>query len=146
MLKKIIATGIIFYILGCSTPGEVTLESRNISLTQLQKMVIGALPLGQKDESLNGRDYKSKYFLPQKGTFVEAPNTSKRYQAMISILGDRRPYKISVRVDVEGRRPDGTYALLKHDEGLAHVIIRRIQSTLNKRRDNRNVIDDFHAF
>ncbi len=132
-------------MVGCAT-GTGTIDNLNISLTDLQRIATAALPLGKRAESQNGREFISEYFVVQKGEYVEAAGSSHRHYAKISVLGDRRPYKIDVQVIVERKDSGGEFDQSGYDEGLARVITRRIQKTLHERRDDRNIIDDFRVF
>jgi hypothetical protein len=131
---------------GCASSGSVSIDDLNTSLVDLQRVVTDALPLGKRKQSQNTRVFYSSYFLVKKGEYEAAADHPYRNYAEIFILGDRRPYKIEVRVITEKRERDGEYSLIKYDEGLARVISRRIQMALHKRREDRNIIDDFRVF
>ncbi|MEQ1664222.1 MAG: hypothetical protein ABL927_02475 [Bdellovibrionales bacterium] len=130
----------------CATNNEAKINDLSVPMPELQKIVIASLPVGQRSESTNGRNYVSKYFISEKGTFVDGSESAKRYYAEIEIQGDRRPYSIQVNVYKEQKIAGSNTTSSIENKGLARVIIRRIQSLLYKRRDNRNVIDDFRVF
>lgn len=122
-------------------------DARRRSLIETQKIVEANLPGGKRAVSQNRREYTSNYFVRGKeGAFVEAQSEPIRYYARILVLGDRRPYTVEVRVYEEHRRSDGQFDQVNQDEGLARVIIRRIQKALYQRREDRNIIDDFRVF
>jgi hypothetical protein len=135
------------HLVGCTTtPGAVYIENLTLPLVDIQKVIQESLPVGKRIESLNQREYYSEYFVEKGGEFVAATGEPYRRTAQISIFGDRRPYKIEVIVMVERRGSGGNYTPVRPDEGMARVITRRIQSTLHKRREDRNIIDDFRVF
>lgn len=127
------------------------IENLDMPIHELQKAVEMNLPGGRRQMSANGREYKSEYFVVANGKIQLAGNASDRFYAHIFILGDRRPYTLHVSVlrehSVKGgedyNRKFETYAT---DERIAKVITKRIQETLSKRRDDRNIIDDFRVF
>jgi len=134
------------HLLGCSTPGSVSMNDVDVSIIELQKVVETVLPVGKRSQSENGREYFSEYFISKNGEFEESAQAAIRSFAHILILGDRKPYNIDVVVVVERRSSSGGYVRIKYDQGLARVISRRIQNALHKRRDGRNIIDDFRVF
>lgn len=140
-----IAIMLSYLLVGCAT-GASTINDLSMSISDLQRVVTDALPLGKRTESRNGREFYSNYFLVKKGEYEEALSTTKRNFAVITILGDRRPYQIEVVVIIEHRNQSGEFSKVGYDTGLARVITRRIQKTLHERRDNRNIIDDFRVF
>lgn len=146
MARILIFSIFIFCISNCATPGTSSLTELNYPLVDLQKLCINALPLGKRSESLNSREYYSEYFVTKGGEFESAEGKSTRMTVYIVILGDRRPYRIDIRVPVEKRMSNGQYQLVKYDKGLANMISRRMTSALHKRRDDRNIIDDFRVF
>jgi len=130
----------------CATPGAVRLEDQNIPLKTLQKAVLITMPQGKRRVSVNGRELFSNYFVIKRGRYEKALGNEKiRYSAHILILGDRRPYTLEVLVYKERRGFQG-YRREKIDEGIARVVLRRIQKALTKRRDDLNIIDDFRVF
>jgi hypothetical protein len=145
MLRRFFFISILF-LSACASQGSITLDDLDASLVDLTKLVQKSLPLGKRKESENGRVFSSEYFIFRKGEYERASDAPIRSFAEIYILGDRRPYKIETRVIVERRDGDGDYSLVKYDEGQARVITRRMQSALHKRRDDRNIIDDFRVF
>jgi len=146
MAKLVVIFVISMIVNGCATTGRIVIEDLQMSLVDLQQAVIANLPLGQRQLSSNGREYTSQYFIMKQGEFAEAVGTSSRNFAVISILGDRRPYKIEVVVTIESRDASGQYRVVKYDQGMARVISRRLEKALHKRREDRNIIDDFRVF
>lgn len=145
-MKKVLLLVLCFGLIGCATRGASQITDLNVSIQDLQRLVTGALPLGKRAQSINDREYFSEYFIERAGEYESARDAKIRKYAHILILGDRRPYKIEVQVVVEARGSAGEYQLVSSDQGLARVITRRIQSALHKRREDRNIIDDFRVF
>jgi hypothetical protein len=133
-------------MVSCASMGSMTLEDLNVALVDLQREAVAALPLGKRSQSQNARTFYSEYFVYSKGEYESGNAQPVRHYAEITILGDRRPYKMEIRVAKEVRESDGRYVLSNYDEGLTRVITRRIQSALHKRREDRNIIDDFRVF
>jgi hypothetical protein len=146
MVRILLFSISLFLLSSCATPGTATLSDLNYALADLQRLCINALPLGKRFESLNNREYYSEYFVTKGGEFESAQGKNFRMTVHIILLGDRRPYKIQISVPVEKRMSNGHYQLVKYDEGLAKMISRRMSSALHKRRDDRNIIDDFRVF
>jgi hypothetical protein len=134
------------FVTACTTRGGVRLGELDIPIVELQRAVESSLPLGKRKQSQNSREFFSEYFVMKRGEYEEGGHASVRYFAHILILGDRKPYNVDVVVEVEQRRDDGSYTRTDYDEGLARMISRRIQSSLHKRRDHLNIIDDFRVF
>lgn len=152
MLKArglIFSTLLLLFIIitpGCTSIGALEITNLNVPLNDLQRICIAVLPIGKRFESVNGREYQSEYFHTTEGELKKAEGMAVRTFVQITILGDRRPYKIEVRAPVQRRVQSGQYELVKYDEGMAKVVSRRIQSALHKRRDDRNIIDEFRVF
>lgn len=131
----------------CTAPGTVRIEDQRIPLNEILQVVQSNMPAGVKKFSRNGREYISNYFVKAKdGTFAKYDTGSVRYVALVTVLGDRRPYDIEIRVITERRARDGHFEQVGQDEGLARVISRRLEQALHKGREDRNVIDDFRPF
>ena len=132
-------------LVSCATTSE-KIEQINRPLSELQKVADQNLPVGRAKVSPNGREFYSVPFIKEKGGFAKATDHQAHYVAVIKVLGDRRPYSISVEVSVQKRQSSGQFRKSGYDQGLARVISRRIQKSLHQRRDNRNIIDDFKVF
>lgn len=120
-------------------------------LANLQRLAIAALPGGLRQGSSNGREYESNYFVPDLsgGTKYPKADAPTRYYVKITVLGDSRPYAMSVVVARERRIfQDGafTYQPNGHDTRLAKELAAKIREQLTKRREDRNIIDDFRAY
>lgn len=147
-IQKIIpALGLAFLsITGGCTHG-VGLSNQNTSLVVLRQAAKHASPGGVRYISPNGREVYSKYFPPRGGTFEEdARNYRRRAVSIIRILGDRRPYDVEFKVNIEYRRKDSSYRVVAQDQGLADQVRERFRDHLFNRPDKRDFIDDFRAF
>ena len=139
-----------FFITGCST-SKVVLKDIDVPLFSIKKTIENNLPVGKASESENGRVIRSKYYLKLGEKYVDATKMSRRFYAVVELLGDRRPYKVTVRVFKQKRvKKDGAllpaYADVGEDEIQSKISSRNILRGLNKRRDGVNVIDEFRVF
>ena len=132
-------------------PEGERIENLDLPIHELQKAVEINLPTGRRQVSSNGREYLSDFFIVSKnGKIQPAGLAADRFYAHVFILGDRRPYTLQIAV-VRERKTGGDSYNVKYekyatDERIAKVIAKRIQATLSKRRDDRNIIDDFRVF
>lgn len=127
----------------------VRIENLELPLLSLQHMVSGIVPIGTARTSSNGREFTSKNFILDQGSYKPAGEAITRYWAKITVKGSQRPYAIEVFVAREQRvlkGDDFTYEVVGHDRRLAKEIADKIKDTLAKRREDRNIIDDFRVF
>lgn len=152
MLKKYLKTNLIqllllsIFLVGCASRGQLELTELNHPLSELQGVTSTQLPVKRKYVSPNGREFRSEYFVVEEGKFAHGAQADTRYQAIVFILGDRRPYRMTIQVTKESKDDHGQFRSQGSDVGLARVIKRRIQNSLHKRRDGHNIIDDFRVF
>lgn len=138
----------IFTLVGC-THGGVRMENIDVPLVEIQKAVVNSLPLGKRTVSTNGREFFSEYFVVVEKRARPASKLGKRYYAHVYVLGDRRPYIIEglVRKEVREKGKIGPeYSDAGIDSRLSKVLMRKIKNNLSKRREDRNIIDDFRVF
>jgi hypothetical protein len=145
-MKKITWLAFVFLLSSCATIGSESLTDVKQPLADIQGIVLNTLPLGKRDQSINGREFYSEYFIMKKGDYLDASAAPQRNTLHVLILGDRRPYRIDARVISEERNSTGSYSFIEYNDELSMYFIKKIESALNKRRDNRNIIDDFRAF
>ena len=117
----------------------------NLPYQTVRKVVVNSLPLGLRQESMNGRELYSGYFSP-KDWEDDATEKSERAYAKAIILNDSRPYDVDPRVYREHKVKGSTYTALGEDKKLTRQLVERIREGLADRRDDRNIIDDFRAF
>ena len=153
---------ILFISTGCSSMGGHREKNIGYSLSAIQTTVAEKIPGGLSKVSQNRREFVSYYFLP--ATWDETYKESGRLyrgKARVFILGDRRPYDIVVRIDVDTRRATEkevktlysnddlkkrNWNQFGEDKRLAKRIAEIIVDSLKKSQRNRNLIDDFRAF
>lgn len=132
-------------------PEGERIENLDLPVHELQKAVEINLPLGRRQVSPNGREYLSDFFIVGKnGKLQPAGHATDRLYAHIFVLGDRRPYTLQIAVVRERKMGGDSYNAkfekYATDERIAKLLAKRIQTTLSKRRDDRNIIDDFRVF
>lgn len=143
-----------FLITGCANlekrPESIRLSAVESSVSDLRAAIVASFPVGHRSVSSNGREILSKHFLVSGGgRFRAAGDALDRYYAQVVILGDRRPYDVVVTVAHEKRVLRGdtfTYVIDYYDTVLARDLGKRIEQELAKRREDRNIIDDFRVF
>jgi len=116
-----------------------------LSLTTVKKTVSNVIPQGVKEESINGREFKSGYFNPRNWD-EDATDLAERAYAKVLILNSGRPYRIDVHVYREKRSRDGQYKKASEDSKLTKDLVDRLKEALADRREDRNIIDEFRAF
>jgi len=152
MLKHLILLSLI--LSGCAAlqrePQGVHLKELEGSLSEIRSAAAAALPMGHRGVSSNGREIFSKHFLVSgNGDVRPAGDALERFFATVTILGDRRPYDVKVVVAHEKRvlRGDNfVYVIDYYDTMLARDVGRKLEVELAKRREDRNIIDDFRVF
>lgn len=130
-------------MVACQHSG-VQLGETNSSLAEIKRAAVEVIgePRGVSE---NGFELKSKYY-DKKGEPIEKMEDAKdRYYTHVMIVGDRRPYDVSVQVIVEVRTPEG-FEQVDDDEFKAEEVADKIKKALHESREKRNVIDDFQAF
>jgi hypothetical protein len=120
------------------------------SLAELRSAAVAALPVGNRAISPNGREIMGRHFLVSgNGNVRPAGDALERYYAQVVILGDRQPYDIEFYVIHEKRVLKGDnfiYVTDYYDTLLARDVSRKFEVELAKRREDRNIIDDFRVF
>lgn len=142
------------FLAGCAilmNENKNALRMREVdaSVSELRTIVAAVIPVGLRAVSTNGREIVSRHFVITKDRYKPAADALERYFVQVTILGDRRPYDIEILVSHEKRvlREDRfTYVIVDYDQDLAREIEHKIRAELTKRRDGRNVIDDFRVF
>jgi hypothetical protein len=131
-------------------PQGVRLKDMEGSLADLRSAAMAALPSGHRAVSPNGREIVSKHFLlSSNGNIRPAGDAQDRYYASVTILGDRQPYDVEFFVIHEKRILKGDnfiYVVDYYDTILARDVSRKFEIELAKRREERNIIDDFRVF
>lgn len=157
MLRPLLIPSLaIFLALGCASLKErnrvqsYTLRDLESSVADIRAAVSNSVPVGIRTVSPNGRELLSKHFLRGDGNkFRPATDAIERYYVKITILGDRRPYDVEIIVVHEKRVLRGEtflYVTDYYDNILAKDLAKQIETDLAKRREDRNIIDDFRVF
>jgi hypothetical protein len=134
-----------FFLAGCTSTQVI--DDLNRSLSELQSITDRVLPGGRDKTSRNGREIYSKTFVQSaSGDFELVRGQPTARVALIKILGDRRPYKVTIDVYKQKRDEDGNYYNSGSDESLARVLKRRFDKGLHQRREDRSIVDEFKAF
>jgi hypothetical protein len=128
---------------GCQMHAKI--KGVNLPYQTVRKVVVSSLPLGLRQESMNGRELYSGYFSP-KDWEDDATEKAERAYAKAIILNDSRPYDVDPKVYKEHKVKGSTYSALGEDKKLTQQLVDRIREGLADRRDDRNIIDDFRAF
>jgi hypothetical protein len=133
-------------LVSCVTPG-VVIPGDDYPYGILRAAIVSTMPRNVRQTSPNGREFDSNYFDANGNFDRDASAKIERAYAHVLLLGDRRPYKISVRVFIEKRPKDSLqYSPAGEDPGLAQELADKITQNIANRREDRNAIDDFRAF
>lgn len=141
---NVIALLSLLFLVGCQTKGVVVKDvPLNVSQTRKAIVSVAGEP---RAVSQNGRELLSRYY-DRDGRFILKMETAQeRFFTHFTVLGDRRPYNISVRVHRELKSEAGVFEFVEHDEGRAYSIAEKLRQALIESRDNRNLLDDFRSF
>lgn len=143
MLKRVILLAVGIILSGCQT--GVFIDESPAAMTDIRKAFVTVF--GEpRTANYNGQILLSKYH-DKRGRIDESLSTAKsRYYTQLSILGDRRPYRIKVEVFFEVKVTPQDYEVIGENMDLAQKTADRIQEALHQSLKDRNVIDDFRAF
>ena len=95
--------------------------------------------------SRNNRTFYSKYHRPGMNLKLSAYKQKTRGQVVMTILGDRRPYRLAVQYRIEELR-GGNFTLVRYDKGLAEKYLEKVNTYLSARPEDRDMIDDFKPY
>jgi hypothetical protein len=128
----------------------IRINDLQFPLLELQSLVASTIPVGLRNTSENGREFYSKYFIVESpDNYKPAAEATERYTATYIVLGDGRPYDIEISVSHEKRVLQGQnfdYVSTGYDKRLANELANKLRYQLTKRREDRNIIDDFRVF
>lgn len=133
----------LFFLSGCQT--GIFINDSPAAMTDIRKAFV--VVMGEpRNTNFNGKELTSKLH-DKRGRYDEALAKAKsRYFTKMSILGDRRPYKIKIEVFHEVRVSAQQYEIVGEDLDQAQKTAKKIEEVLNQSLKGRNVIDDFRAF
>lgn len=140
-------------ITGCATFGSRHaryIKEVDWPITNIRAAISAQMPVPHKSISSNGREITSQYFAPAGAdNYKDGENATVRYYVQYAVLGDRRPYNIEILVTRERRVLRGTsfvYENLGPDQRMTLQFAERLRKELTKRREDRNIIDDFRIY
>lgn len=134
----------LMFSLGCQVPGIILKETPlSVSETRKAIVVVAGEP---RTISSNGRELYSKYYDRDNRSILKMDGVQERFYSLFIVLGDRRPYDISVQVIRELRNVEGQFQKVGLDDSRAQQLADRLKKALIESRDNRNVLDDFRSF
>lgn len=132
-------------ISGCQTAGYV-IENSNYSVKQHRIAIVGALG-NPKTISENGRVITTHYHNRSLQNLEVTTKTKERLYTKVSILGSRRPFKVSIEVHIEKRDPESKKF---QDVGLDDRLGRRraleIKEALNQSPEEDGLFDEEAPF
>lgn len=146
MIKTIaFCSTIVLFLLGCQTPGYI-IEESNYSVKQHRIAITAAL--GQvKSVSQNGREILTYYHDKSFKGFEVTAKTKERLYTKVTILGNRRPYSVSIEVHVEQRDPDSRqFVDVGLDDRLSKKRAQSIKEMLNQSPEKTSSFDDEAPF
>ena len=147
MFKALVLVGVLAFLFGCSR-GTISSDPLDHSLNQVYWAVESSMSMGIQKYSENKRDITSRPFAVVQSAVAKKKNTHERGRAIVTILGQERPYTLEVVVEIERSEPDNNqeYSVIRYDEGLANKLLKDILAAIQKADRTKNVIDDFKSF
>ncbi|MBX3020521.1 MAG: hypothetical protein KF799_02490 [Bdellovibrionales bacterium] len=120
-------------------------------ITQIRGLISSQIPVGTRSVSSNGREILSEYFVPGRKVeqYKDGHEATDRYYVQYTILGDRRPYDIAIIVTHQRRMLKGDefiYQTMGYHDQFTQELAERLRRELSKRREERNIIDDFRVY
>lgn len=115
------------------------------SLSSLHKLVRKTMVGAIKKRSENTRVYHSKYHAVGMDINAGTAKKKERGQLIVSIMGDRRPYKVTFLYRIE-KKMGGEFKFDRYDKSLALQYKERFDENLASRPEDRDVIDDFRPY
>lgn len=145
--KLLLWIAIVFLATHCSSTnkGGVSSDELRRPLDDIKKGIYFALQNRVLNKSENGRTYFSPYHRVGMNTKLTAYKQSERGQVAITILGDRRPYKVMVVYRVD-KLSGSKYSFSRYDKGLAQQYLDKVENYLVSRPEERDIIDDFRPY
>ena len=141
-MTKTIACALFFILTGCAS-GVIVPESGK-SIEDIDHAIL-AITGDPRKISGSKREITSAYFSRRKEPHFDPQKAKERLYAVFTILGDRRPYDIEVRVFAE-TLADGEYQDQGLDDAFTEEIARELKQQLARQPNDRDFIDDFRAF
>ena len=129
----------------CQTSSHV-IEESSLSAKEHRRIIVTVFG-DVRQISQNGRELFSHYH-DRKFNFIDDPTkVSSRYFTKTSVLGARRPYKISVEVHRELKDPETKQFVDQGlDDGLSQKRLTELRTVLNQSRENSQEFDVENPF
>jgi len=139
-------------LIACSTGSKIT--GFEYPLVSIKAAVEKHLPGPLAVKSQNGRVYQTSAFrLPlyyQTRAYNKKGPPVERAYAKILILGDKRPYTLQVKIEIEElvgmHKGKPEYVICCRHKKYEQDLLKKIKAELVKRKDNQDFIDDFRPF
>ena len=129
--------------LGCQT--GVFINDSPAAATDIRKAFIQVL--GEpRSANYDGKELVSKFHDKRGRVDDSLVKAKSRFYTKLSILGDRRPFKIKIECFHEVKVSPQQYEIIGEDLELAQKTATTIEEALNQSLKGRNVIDDFRAY
>ncbi|MEI7973045.1 MAG: hypothetical protein WCH11_01620 [Bdellovibrio sp.] len=130
------------FLSSCQSRGH-RIEDVDRSVLDLRRVIESAM--GDSVEiSKNGRVFRSKT-QSRSGSGEDGGEYSERFYDVVTVLGDRRPYRILVQSMSQSRLANG-YSAFRYDSKRSRDFGLVIQMKLSQSRGDKNFIDDFRPF
>lgn len=143
-MNKKLSTLVLTLLVVCGCTSTATVPSQNKALGEI-RAAINSIAGEPRAISENQREIISQYFGRNPNAEFDAQKSPERLYAKFTILGERRPYDVSVQVFVE-QKYQGVFELVGEDEKTADKVAKDLIKRLNQSREDRNIIDDFRPF
>ncbi|MFN8846323.1 MAG: hypothetical protein ACK5V3_03655 [Bdellovibrionales bacterium] len=142
-MKGLLAVFLAVFVSGCQT--GIFINESPAAMTDIRKAFVSVF--GEpRAANYNGQVLRSQYHDKRNRVDSELATAKSRYFTQLSILGDRRPYKIKIEVFFEAQVAPQQYEIIGEDNEMAQKTADKIQEVLHQSLKGRNVIDDFRAF
>ncbi len=125
--------------------GGVSGDELRRPLNDIRKAIYVTMQGKVKRKSENNRTYFSTFHRPGQDLRLTAYKQPERAQLAITILGDRRPYKVAVVYKID-KLSGGEYRFDRYDKSLARQYLDKVEKYLASRPEERDIIDDFRAY
>lgn len=145
-----------FLLPGCAVYQQLTRDKQSQYIDELdwpignlRATIAAQIPVAVKGVSSNGREITSRLFVPTNNGFKDGEDANQRFYVVYTVLGDRQPYDVQITVQRERRvlkDTDFVYVNAGPDARLAKSLAERLRRELTKRREDRNVVDDFRVY
>ena len=142
-MRKVLVLVAAMILSACQT--GIFIDESPAAMTDIRKAFVGLF--GEpRSANYNGQILVSQYHDKRSRVDQSLATGKTRYYTQLSILGDRRPYRIKIEVFVEAQVAPQEYEIIGEDMELAQKTADRLQEALHQSLKGRNVIDDFRAF